>query len=168
MRKRKFLKSDIDTKRAFTIIEIRKQILADIAKKYDNIDRDVYTAEERKIIGNELKSHAEMVRDKDFLMEVVYSLKKISRKEKQRPAPLVEMVRESVIDMLRRKWNGTRAEYYDSDELPIVQKELEEIETLIIEKDRVRPTFHGIAHEKKGKNAHVNKFFNLDLEPNVK
>jgi len=54
-----------------TKIEVRKEILEIIHKKYDNICVGDYNSEELEVIQKELKEIAEMVRDKDKYIELM-------------------------------------------------------------------------------------------------
>ena len=58
------------TKETNTKIEIRKEVLELISKKYNNICVGDYDPVELDIVQAELREMAEMVRDKDKLMEL--------------------------------------------------------------------------------------------------
>lgn len=64
------------TKETNTKIEIRKEILTMIRKKYDDICVGDYDSTELEIVQTELKEIAEMVRDKDRYMELMENHKK--------------------------------------------------------------------------------------------
>lgn len=58
------------TKETNIKIEVRKEVLELIRKKYDNICVGDYGVDELELILQELKEIAEMVRDKDKFMEL--------------------------------------------------------------------------------------------------
>ena len=159
------------SKRVNTIIEIRKEILYAIHEACEGLDREVYTLDERDTIKKEFRAIAEMIRDKDKFVRRAICLEKISKKERHQPTPLVAWVRQSTMQMISKKRDSIVATQYDDDELEIVKSELEEMELLVTEKDRLRPNFYGYTNEKKcskGCNIHVSRFFNTECEPNAK
>lgn len=58
-----------------TKIEVRKEILEIVRKKYDNICVGDYDSEELEVIQKELKEIAKMVRDKDKYIELMEEYK---------------------------------------------------------------------------------------------
>lgn len=68
------------TKKINTKIDIRKEVLEMIGKKYNNICVGDYDPVELEIVQTELKEIAEMVRDKDKLMQLKERHKQLKNK----------------------------------------------------------------------------------------
>lgn len=68
------------TKETNTKIEIRKEVLELISKKYNNICVGDYDPVELEIVQTELKEMAEMIRDKDKLMQLKERHKQLKNK----------------------------------------------------------------------------------------
>ena len=164
MKRKRFSWYDRD-KRVNTIIEIRKEMLYEIRKISEGLDREIYTLNERSIARRELRAIAEMIRDKDKLMRIAYVLPKISKNDREKNIPIVSKMREFVIKIFYNKKNDIIATQYDKEELEIVHKELKEMETLVIEKDRIRPKRGKEIFEntEKRQNPYLNKYFNMEM-----
>mgnify|MGYP007101902445 CR=1 FL=1 len=169
MKNKKFSKHNKD-KRINTIIEIRKEVLEAIQFKYNNLDFGKYNEEDRKNIRKELREIAELVRDKDIVVEQLEDFESAVRANKNEKVDLIGETRKQVIKMLHFKRDSIIATQYDQEELGIVHQELKEMEDMVIEKDRL----FGCSQQKgqckaenKKRNAHLNKYFNFDAGPNL-
>lgn len=161
--------SEKNDKRVNTIIEIRKEILEALRKKSDNIDRLIFTREQQKVARQEIREIAEMVSEKDALMEKLKQLCKVSKKRHNQTFCLIYEVRREVADVLHKIKANIVAEQYDKEELEIVLKELKEFELILDEKDRlVGGQARGIilkdatSDELKEINPHLSKYFCMD------
>lgn len=149
------------------IIQIRKRILHAIREKCDGMEREVYTRAERECASKEYRAVAELIRDKDELTPRALRLPKIREKDRINLHPIIEKVRLDAIGIVQEKRNNIVATQYDEEELAVVEKELDEIELLIKEKDRIRPRFITDICGNEGAqnyNPHLNNFFSCEKE----
>ncbi|MBR2744730.1 MAG: hypothetical protein IKE01_05505 [Clostridia bacterium] len=154
------------TKKANTIVDIRIEILTAIRKIKESLDREKYFRAEMTMAYEELEAIAKLVRDKDMYMEYYHRLYQISSKDRDVNEPLIEEMRALVLKFIRDKRANITMKDYDKIERPIVFSELDDVEKLIIEKDRLIPKNKYSTLRRKD-NPHIERYFNLDIESDV-
>lgn len=167
MKSRKFSIDNSD-KKVNTIIEIRKEILIELHNLCEDIDDEKYGVRGKVLARQEIKSIAEMVRDKDKLMKRAGSLYKISQRDRKKVDPFIKTIRLSAISALKHKKESIVATQYDTEELEIVYRELDESETLILEKDRLIDVREkGTSEKEQGRkqNPFISKYFKIEENP---
>lgn len=169
MKDRKFNKHNRD-KRINTIIEIRSEILTMLRDLGKDLDNGLYASNQRDEIRQEIKEIAQMVRNKDGYMERIKELKPISKNERKINTDLITETRKKAIALLKLKRDNIVATQYDSEELEIIEKEIEETKLLIKEKDRfiIRAKSKLEKDEKvKKRNPYLSKYFKRDDDPEL-
>mgnify|MGYP007056163808 CR=1 FL=1 len=168
MKNKKFSRNN-KNKRVNTIIEIRKEVLEMIRSIGDTIDLDLHTEKNQKIIKKELREIAEMVRDKDRLIERLEELKVNKKKIKEDEKSLTNQIKAQVIIMLHARRKNIIATQYDEEELAIIDLELNEIERMVREKERLikRKNQDGQGKSNGRINPHMSRYFKMDCGPNI-
>lgn len=157
-----------------TIIETRKEILEALRLKSDNLDREVYNKAERKIIKQEIREIAEMVSMKDVFIKNLKQLDRIKKIGDNTPFSTVYRTRRDAINILHDIRNDIIATQYDEEELAIVEQELNDVELMITDKDRLvvgkarqELLIEASPAELKRMNPHLGRFFKMDIDPNI-
>lgn len=149
-----------ENKLSNTRIELRKEVLKDIRRLCDKVATERYSEQELKIIIKELKEIAEMIRDKDSMMEVRQELE--SRKNKIPQSELIIQVRKQIIETIKLKKDVIVGQY-DSEELEVVGQNVDEMIGLIQDKDSIMEVLNQKKVAPKSReNPHISKIFKLD------
>lgn len=152
-----------------TIIEIRKDILIVLRKKCDNIDRLIDNESQQSIARQEIREIAEMVSEKDSIMEKLKQLNNQKKCGYNQTFSLIYSVRDDIIDTINSIKSNIVVAQYDEEELEIVYKELKEFELMIKDKDRLVASLargeilkNATSEELSRINPHLSKYFCMD------
>lgn len=157
--------SNNENKLSNTKIELRKEVLNDVRALCDKVKEERYSEHEFKILIQELKEIAEMIRDKDSMMEVRQELK--SRKSTIRNSEAIIEVRNRIMEQIKNKKDIT-VNQYDAEELEVILQEVKEMIELIQDKDVIMKALEQKKVEVQfGENKSVSKFFKFN-EPEEK
>ena len=123
-----------ENKLSNTKIELRKAVLNDIRELCDKVKSERYSEQALTVIIQELKEIAEMIRDKDSMMQIREKLE--SRKSTIKLSELIIEIRHRISEIIKTKRDVT-VNQYDEEELEVVRQEVEEMIELIQDKDLI-------------------------------
>lgn len=143
------------------IIGIRKEVLTELRNLCESFDREKYTTVQRKVISQEIREIAELVSEKDSAIKRLEELKNSKYENTVKEGSLVDIVRKKVINLLKKIRLNILAIEYDG-EYSIIDRELEEIEKIVKEKDRLVRSKVQDFYRGGTRNPYISKYFKME------
>ena len=143
------------------IIGIRKEVLTKLRALVDSFDREKYTLAQRKVIRQEITEIAELVKEKDSAVKKREELRESHFVHSIEEGSLIDEVRKKAIKQLHEIRKNILAIEYDG-EYAIIDKELNDIENLVNDKDKLIRSRVSTYYRGGKMNPYLSKYFKMD------